>query len=129
MDTAVLQPDGVAHVHQALPATLHCLSDLPAEPSIGKRGTAGRSQFPVEPSRAVMTKLAVEAGGRQDADADVGAVPREIVGLTAIEEIGRDAPVIGVDPLDMTGPAQRLKSADVGANEGLGIAADTINGS
>ena len=75
-----------------------------------------------------MADLLVKAGGRQDADADVRAVPCEIVGLTALGEIGGDAPVIGVDPLGMAGPAQRLQPADVGANEGLGIAADTVDG-
>jgi hypothetical protein len=43
--------------------------------------------------------------------------------LTALGEIGGDMPVIGVDPLGMAGPAQRLKSADVRANEGLGVSA------
>jgi hypothetical protein len=70
-----------------------------------------------------MANLAVEAGSRQDADADVGTVPRKIISLTARRKIGGDAPVIGVDPLDMAGPAQRLQPADMGANEGLGIAA------
>jgi hypothetical protein len=75
-----------------------------------------------------MADLAVEAGKRQDADANVGAVPHKIVGLTARGEIGGDAPVIGVDPLGMAGPTQRLQPADVRANEGLGIAADTVDG-
>ena len=56
-------------------------------------------------------------------------VPREIVVLAALDQVGRDAPAIGVDPFDMAGPAQRLQPADVGANEGLGIAADTVDGS
>ncbi len=76
-----------------------------------------------------MADLAVEAGRRQDADADVRAVPCEIVGLTARGEIGADAPMIRVDPLGVAGPAQRLQPADVRANEGLGIAADTVDGS
>ena len=75
-----------------------------------------------------MADLLVEAGGRQDADPDVGAVPREIVGLTALGEIGRNAPVIRVDPLGMAGPAQRLQPADMGANEGLRVAADAVDG-
>jgi Tripartite tricarboxylate transporter family receptor len=115
-DTVVLQPDGVAHVHEVLPAALHCLSDLPAEPDIGKHGTAGRSQFPVEPGRAVMTDLAVETGRRQDGDADVGAVPRAIVGLTTLGKIRGNAPVIGIDPLGMAGPSQRLQPADILGN-------------
>jgi heme/copper-type cytochrome/quinol oxidase subunit 2 len=36
--------------------------------------------------------------------------------------------VVGVDPLGMAGPAQRLQPADVRANEGLGIAADPVDG-
>ena len=34
-----------------------------------------------------------------------------------------------VDPLGMTDAAQRFQRADVGVNEGLGIAADTVDGS
>jgi hypothetical protein len=75
-----------------------------------------------------MADLTVKAGRRQDADADVGAVPRKIVGLTARGEIGGDAPVVRVDPLGIARPAQRLQSADVRANEGLGIAADVVDG-
>ena len=70
-----------------------------------------------------MADLLVKAGGRQDGYSDVGAVPCKIVGLTAVGEIGGDAPVIGVDTFSMTGPAQRLQPADVRANEGFGIAA------
>jgi hypothetical protein len=47
--------------------------------------------------------------------------------LTAIEKIGGDAPVIHVDPLGMAGPTQRFQPADVRPNEGLGIAADTVD--
>jgi hypothetical protein len=95
----------VAHVQKAAPAAFHCLGDLPAEPGIGKRGTAGRGQFPVEPSRTVVANLVVEAGRRQDAYSDIRTVPRKIVGLTARGEIGGDAPMIRVDPLGMAGPA------------------------
>ena len=50
-------------------------------------------------------------------------------GKAALDKVGGDAPVIRVDPLGMAGPAQRLQPADVGANEGLGIAADAVDGS
>jgi hypothetical protein len=36
--------------------------------------------------------------------------------------------VIGIDPLGVAGPTQRLQAANVGANEALRIAADTIDG-
>src|SRR5882762_7975872 len=118
----------MAHIHEALPASFHGLSDLPAEPGISKRGTVGRGQFPVEPGRAVASDLLVKAVVRQDAYSDIRTVPRKIVGLTVRGEIGGDAPVIGVDPLDKAGPTQRFQPANVGANEGLGIAADTVDG-
>jgi len=60
-----------------------------------------------------MADLLVKAGGRQDAYSDVRTVPRKIVGLTALGEIGGDAPVVRVDPLGMAGPAQRLQPADM----------------
>ena len=85
---AAPKPTGVAHVHEALPAAFHCLSDLPAEPGIGKRGTAGRGQFPVEPGRAVASDLLVKAVVRQDAYSDIRTVPRKIVVVTALQEIG-----------------------------------------
>jgi hypothetical protein len=37
-----------------------------------------------------MADLLVKAAGRQDAYSDVGAVPRKIVGLTALGKIGED---------------------------------------
>jgi hypothetical protein len=87
MDTAVLQPNGVAHVHEALPAALHRVRDLPAEPGIGKRGTAGRGQFPVEPGRAVASDLLVKAVVRQNAYSDTPERWRRLrigVGATGI---------------------------------------------
>jgi hypothetical protein len=35
--------------------------------------------------------------------------------------------MIGIDPLDMAGAVQRLKSADMGAHQRLGIAADPVD--
>jgi hypothetical protein len=127
-DTAVLEPDSVAHVHKALPAAIHGLSDLPAEPGIGKCGTARRGQFPVEPGRAIASDLLVKAVVRQDAYSDIRTVARQIVGLTACGEIGGYAPVIGIDPHRMASPTQRFQPADMGANEGLRIATDTVDG-
>src|SRR5260370_31994826 len=76
-----------------------------------------------------MADLLVKAGGRQHAYSDVCTVPRQIVGLAALGEVGRDAPVIRVDPLGMARPAQGLQPADMGADECLGIAADAVDSS
>src|SRR4051812_44058957 len=75
-----------------------------------------------------MADLLAKASGRQDADPDVGAVPREIVGLTALGKIGGGAPVIRIDPLRLAGPAQRPPPAGMGAGERLRIAADAVDG-
>ena len=59
-----------------------------------------------------MADLLVKAGRRQDADADVRAVPCEIVGLTTLREIGGDAPAIRVDPLAMALQCFRSRARD-----------------
>ncbi len=82
-----------------------------------------RSEFPVEPSSTFAAYLLVKSVGRPDAYSDIRAVPLEIVGLTTHGKIRGDAPMVGIDPLGKAGPAQRFQPADVGANEGLGIAA------
>src|SRR5258708_15912460 len=76
-----------------------------------------------------MANLLVKAGGRQHAYSDVCAVPRQIVGLAALGEIGMDAPVIRVDPFGMARPAQGLQPADMGANKSLRVAADAVDSS
>ena len=102
------------------------LDRLP-EPLASERDALARHQLTIEPGRSVMADLPVKAGGRQDADADVRPVPREIVGLAALT-VGRDAPAIGVDSFDVAGPAQRLQPSDMGANEGLGITPNAVDG-
>jgi hypothetical protein len=68
-----------------------------------------------------MADLLVEARGTEDADPDVRPVPRQIVGLTSLEKVGRDTPMVGVDSLDMAGPAQCLQPADVGTTKASGL--------
>ena len=127
-DAAVAKVAGIAPISKPLPASGQCRRHLPAEPFIGEGGLLPGHQLAVEPGGALMADLLVKAGGRQDADPDVRPVPCEIVGLAALGKIGGDAPVVGVDPLDMAGPAQRLQPADVGTDVGLGIAADAVDG-
>src|SRR5258708_12894851 len=76
-----------------------------------------------------MANVLGKAGGRQHAYSDVCAVPRQIVGLAALGEIGMDAPVIRVDPFGMARPAQGLQPADMGANKSLRVAADAVDSS
>jgi hypothetical protein len=122
-NAAVAEIVDVTHLGERLYALLQRRLHLLTEPLAGERDALTGHQLAIEPAHAVMTDLLVEAGGRQDADPDIRTVPREIVGLTALGEIGGDAPVIRIDPLGMTSPAQCLQPADMGANEGLGVSA------
>src|SRR5258705_6065255 len=82
---------GVTHVRERLFAFLQCRLHLLAEPLAGERDALAGDQLTVEPGRAFMADLLVKTAGRQDVDPDVGAVPRQIVGLTALGEIGGGA--------------------------------------
>ena len=93
-------PKDVAHAGKRLPSLLQRFPHLLPDPFVGEgQSLAGDDQLAVKPGRAVIADLAVEVLDRQDLDADVGAVPSEIVGLTSLGEIGGDAPVIAVNPL------------------------------
>ena len=56
-----------------------------------------------------------------------GMAPWYVVGPAALRKVGRDIPVIVVDPLDMAGSAQRLETPNVGADKGIGITADAVD--
>src|ERR1019366_7251029 len=100
---------------------------LPAEPFIGKGRALAGGKLTVEPGRAFVADLPVKAGGRQDADTDVRTLAGEVVSLAARGKVGGNAPVIGVDPLDMAGPAQRFQPADMGADESVRVAAHVFD--
>ncbi len=53
---------------------------------------------------------------------------REIVGLPALGQVGRDPPLVGVDPLDVACPAQRLQAPHMGSDVRRGITAQTLDG-
>jgi hypothetical protein len=127
-DVAGANVGDVPHVHQRLLASLYCRPHLSAEPLAGEGDALTGDQFAIEPGRAIMADLLVEAGGRQHTDPDVGAIPREIVSLTTLGKIGRNAPMIRVHPLGMPRPAQRLQLADMGANKSLRVAAKAVDG-
>ncbi len=127
-DSAVAKVGGVALVSQPTPALGQCRRHLAAEPFVGDdRALPGR-QLAVEPSRTVVADLLLEARGRENADTAGRPVPREIVGLPAFGQVGRNAPLVGVDALDMARPAQRLQAPDMGSDIGCGIAAQTLDG-
>ena len=118
---------GMAHVDQRLLAALHRVRHVAAEPGAGERCAAARDQLAVEPGRAVAADLGLEIKRREGADGKSVAAPAEVVAHPTLGDVGGDAPLVGVEPLDMAGPAQRLQAADMGADESLGVAADALD--
>lgn len=55
--------------------------------------------------------------------AEIGTFAREgaVIGEPAHGEILRDGPVLGMNPLDLTGASQSFQSPDMRADIGLGI--------
>ncbi len=49
------------------------------------------------------------------------------MGHAALGEIGRNFPVLGVDPLHDPGATQRFQSSDMRTDEGVGVAADPLD--
>ncbi len=86
-----------------------------------------RHKLPVEPGCALMTDLPLQPYGRERIHAGVRAITGKIVGKAALRKIVGHAPVIGVDPFDDSGPAQRLQPPDVHLYEGVGIGADMLH--
>ena len=66
----------MAHVREDLLALVQGRLHLLPEALASERDALAGDQLAVEPGRSVMADLVVKAGGRQDADPDVHAVPR-----------------------------------------------------
>jgi hypothetical protein len=115
---AVALVGGVAPVHERLLALLQRRLHLLAESVLGENRALAGNKLAVEPSWPIW--LSRPVGDRMLTR--MFARSRARIGLAALGKIGRHAPVVGVDPLDMPGPAQRLQPADMGADEGLRIA-------
>ena len=119
-DASVIQPDRVTLIDQALSAPLHRLADFPTEASIGKLGTVGRGQLAVEPGRPVAADLPFKVESREDTNPETVATLAQVVALAALDDILRHAPMVRVDAVDMTGPAQHLQPANMKADEASG---------
>jgi hypothetical protein len=126
-DSAVAKVGGIALVSQPTTALGQCRRHFPAESVVRQDGTLPGRQLAVEPGRAVMADLLLKARRRENGDPAHRPVTREIVRLPAFGKIGRNAPLVSVDPLDMARPAQRLQAPDMGSDVGGRIAAQTLD--
>lgn len=104
-DEAILH-GGMAHFDESLLAPVERGVHLLAEAGIGDGQMVLYDQLPVELSRAVASHLAVEVEGGQGADGEVLGPGRGVIGHAPFEDVLRDFPVVGVDPLDMARAAQ-----------------------
>src|SRR5664279_2789665 len=117
----------MAHVHQCLLAALHRVRHIPAKPRASEWHPAARDQLAIEPGRAVAANLILETKCREGAEGEPVAAPAEVVAHPTLTDVGRDAPCSRVEPFHMSGSAQRLKAAHMGADESLGVATDALD--
>src|SRR5215469_11267919 len=110
-----------AHLHKSPSPTADSFVDLPAKTAVPDFRAVLGNNLSVEPSRTIAGNLPVEAEGRERPYSQPVAALAEVVSLPALDEILRDLPMIGIDPLDKACPPQCFQAADVGTHEGFGV--------
>src|SRR5437868_9372442 len=113
----------MAHLHKSLSATTECVVDVSAKPAVGDCHTLAGDRFPVEPGRAMTADLLLEIEGGQRPNSEPITALAEVIHLSAFNDVLGDLPMIGIDSLDVAGPAQCLQAADMGTHESLGVLA------
>src|SRR5713101_4440315 len=121
-DAAIGMMGGVALPDQVLATAIHSLLHLLPEAGRDQIGGTAPDQPAIEPGHAVSFDLAFQVEGRNDANVDLAISPG-IIGRGPALKILRETPMVGVDPLDDPGPAQRLEPADMGVDEAVMVAA------
>jgi hypothetical protein len=90
---------------------------LSAESAVGNRRAVARYELAIEPGRALAADLLVEAKRGQRPHSEPIATLPQVVGLSTLDDVLGDPPMVGIDPLDVAAPAQCLQPADVRADE------------
>ena len=103
-DAAVPAAGGVALFDMVLAALVHGFADLLPEAGWRKGRPSRRGSAAGPAGRAVRSDLFVQIDRGKDANAGLTVSAGVMGGGTADQIIG-DAPLVGVDPLDDTGPA------------------------
>ncbi len=96
---------GMAGLDQPLDSPVEGPRYLPAEAGLDERRASAGDQLAVEPGRAVATDLLFEVEGRKGADLKTVSTSVAVVGRAPLDDVGGDAPVVGVDPIHMAGTA------------------------
>jgi hypothetical protein len=83
--------------------------DIPAKTAVADFRAIVGNNLSVEPSRTIVADLPVEAEGREQPYPQPVASLAEIVGLPALDDVLRNLPIVGIDSLDVAGPATHAK--------------------
>src|SRR5262249_14512444 len=110
-----------AHLHKSPSPTADRFVDLTAKTAVPDFRAVLGNNLAVEPSRTIAGNLSVEADGRERPYSQPVAALAEVVGLPTLDDVLRDPPTIGIDPLDLAGPAQCLQASDMGTHESFGV--------
>src|SRR6266851_5017341 len=121
-EAAIGMTGDVALPDQVLATAIHGPLHLLPEAGRDQIGATAPDQPAIEPGRSVSLDLAFEIEGRKHASVDLAISPG-IIGGSAVLKIFMETPMVGIDPLDDPGPAQRLEPADMGVDEAIIVAA------
>src|SRR5450631_2142302 len=89
-----------AHLDKSPSPTADSFVDLSAKTAVPDFRAVLGHNLSVEPSRTIAGNLPVDADGRERSYSQPVAPLAEVVGLPALNDVLRDLPMIGIDPLD-----------------------------
>src|SRR5215469_12488560 len=112
-----------AHLDESPSPTADSFVDLSAKTAVPDFRAVLSNNLSVEPSRTIAGNLPIEADGRERPYSQPVAALAEVVSLPTLDDVLRDLPIIGIDPLDKACPPQCFQAADVRTHESLGVLA------
>jgi len=113
---------GVTFRDEGLRAPFHSLANFRAKSCLGEQRAICRHQLPVEPGGAVRADLRLKIKIGKKPDGHPPSTLGAAIDCAVLKIIG-NTPMIGLDPLDNSRPAQGLQPADVALDIGLVVAA------
>src|SRR5437868_6372845 len=111
---------GKAHLDKSPSPTADGFVGLSAKTAVPDFRAVLGNNLSVEPSRTITGNLPVEADGRERPYSQAVAALAEVVSLPTRDDVFRDLPIVGIDPLDKACPPQCFQAADMGTHESLG---------
>src|SRR5579859_560254 len=110
-----------AHLDKSPSPMADSFVDLSAKTAVPDFRAVLGNNLSVEPSRTIAGNLPVEADRRERPYPQPVAALAQVVRLPTLDDVLRNLPMVGIDPLDKARPAQCFQAADVGADISLGV--------